>query len=291
MGWMILPDHQHLTIEPGKKAQISLTYAFTGRHEALAKTPKLSLATDYLDEGSRIALPERWITMQVDLAPVPDTFFLHTEQRVLDLGGDNSALRVRSDSFELPDGPFTLECWANPDKELSNGALVAKTESSEFGILIRDGVARFEVFLGESYKRAEATTKLAVDKWSHVAGVFDGENLSLYIDGSRVGHVEAEGKRKTNSKPLYIGADPDGRGAATRSFSGQIDNVRLSSVARYAGGAFETDGGEVSPDPDTVLLFDCNRSVGVFVPGRAAGRNVSGRMVGKLANLVDGNVE
>lgn len=287
-GWLVLPDHQHVKIQPGGEMEIALTYAFTGSAESLAVVPELSIETDYLDGNARITLPGRKLGMEVALAPLDEAFFSGAEQRVLVLGGESSGVRVDSSAYELPDGPFTVECWANPDVEMENNALLAKMESSEFGILINGGVPQFQVFLDGSYRQAVAAEKLPLQQWSHVAGVFDGEAVSLYVNGRLAAQSEASGMRKPNKQPLFIGADPDGNGQPTRSFIGKLDNVRLSKGVRYTGEAFDLSVSEFMVDADTLLLFDCDRVVSFFLPGQKSGGQISARLAGAKAHLVEG---
>ncbi|MEZ5328949.1 MAG: LamG domain-containing protein [Verrucomicrobiales bacterium] len=157
--------------------------------------------------------------------------------------------------------------------------------------MINGGVPQFQVFLGGGYKQAVAAEKLPLHQWSHVAGVFDGEAVSLYVNGSLVAQSEASGQRKRNKLPLFIGADPGSNGQPTRSFTGKIDNVRLSKGVRYSGDAFVPSRGEFSLDADTLLLLDCDRTIASFVPGQKSGGQVSARLVGPKAKLVDGRIE
>jgi hypothetical protein len=93
--------------------------------------------------------------------------------------------------------------------------------------------------------------------------VFDGNQLALFVDGERVATKACEGKRKTNELPLYLGADPDNSGEPTRSFIGQLDEFRLSKVARYQENF--TPARRHQPDPETVLLHHFDQVVGPFV--------------------------
>ncbi|MGK0189247.1 MAG: hypothetical protein ACI9R3_005064 [Verrucomicrobiales bacterium] len=290
-GWLVLPDHQHLTIAPGESAEVAFTYAFTGASEALSAVPHLKIDTDYLDGNARITLPGRTKKLEVDLAPVSEDFFTTDAHQTLSLGGESSALRVNSAAFDLPDGAFTIECWAYPEGEMENVALLSKTEGSDYGIHVQNGMPQFMVYLDGKYRQAVSAEVLPAGQWSHVAGVFDGESVSLFLNGRRVAHSEASGERKRNDKPFFIGADPDGNGKPTRSFAGRIDNVRLSKNARYTEETFEPEKSEFKPDDTTVLLFDCDRAVSSFVPGQSAIGTVSGLLVGKKAQLVDGMVD
>ena len=92
------------------------------------------------------------------------------------------------------------------------------------------------------------------DAWHHVAGVYDGRRVRLFVDGELAAEVERSGRRLPNGLPLVIGADVDGSGRAVSHFEGMIDGVRLSKSARY-GGAFEPSHRH-EPDAETVLLYE-----------------------------------
>lgn len=62
----------------------------------------------------------------------------------------------------------------------------------------------------------------------HLAGVYDGANISLFIDGLRVAGRAGTGVIPANDTPLVIGRIQDGLGF----FDGQIGEVRISRVAR-----------------------------------------------------------
>ena len=71
--------------------------------------------------------------------------------------------------------------------------------------------------------------------------------------------------RKTNPLPLVIGADTaGGHQAAVSHFNGLIDAVRLSTVARYEGGAFGVPE-RLAPDVATLLLLNMDRPLGGWI--------------------------
>ncbi len=70
-------------------------------------------------------------------------------------------------------------------------------------------------------------TVLALNEEYHLAGVWDGEEARLYVNGVLAGRAAGEGPRQRNGLPLVIGGDADASGAATRLFSGEINDVRL----------------------------------------------------------------
>ena len=132
---------------------------------------------------------------------------------------------------------------------------MAKTQGSEFGIFANDGEVSFAVHLDGAYVDAKSgDARLALDRWSHVAGVFDGREVRVYLDGVQVGALEGEGKRTPNSLDFIIGGDVDGWGNAVSTWDGDIDEVRISTSARYAAPEFSPER-RFKADDDTLLLL------------------------------------
>jgi hypothetical protein len=157
---------------------------------------------------------------------------------------------------------MTLETWVRPINNEGYNAIIAKTQGSEFALFSDEGVPQFDIHLNGAYVTAAAQEKLPTDQWTHLAGVFDGNHVSLYVNGKRVAQVAGSGTRGTNTLPLFLGADPDSRGNPTRSFTGWLDEVRLSAAAVY-----DTEFSpqrRLAPTAETVLLFHLDRGFGPF---------------------------
>lgn len=67
-------------------------------------------------------------------------------------------------------------------------------------------------------------------KWSHVAGVYDGKSISLYLDGKGIGNRTA-GSLRVWDKDLYIGGCGDD---TNRFMDGLIDEVYIFNRALSA---------------------------------------------------------
>ncbi len=241
--------------------------------ETLLNVPAVSLVVEAKTSSVRVRLPEAIQPIELALGQVPADYFNVSRDRCLHVDGDDSAVRVESDAIELPDGPMTLEAWVRPQSLPGYRAIAAKTESSEFAIFSDEGVPEFSIHLGGRYVVAKAIHPMKAGRWTHLAGVYDGESVSLFVDGERVANQSARTKssekttqslsQRHNRLPFFIGADPNPRGNPTRSFHGWIDEVRLSSAAVY-GQAFAPPLRHV-PGEETVFLYHFDRSVGPFV--------------------------
>jgi hypothetical protein len=64
-----------------------------------------------------------------------------------------------------------------------------------------------------------------VGEWHHVAGVIEGNNLSMYLDGVLAASNTISGTINTNSYQVWIGAQ--NRGSYSYYFNGNIDDVRM----------------------------------------------------------------
>ena len=265
--WTLLPAHQHLALDPGEKKRTSFRVMRPG--SGLGKDfrmAKLTMDLDYLEDGARVSLPTRQVEIPTTLGSgLPAELFETDKNHVLQLGG-KGAVKVDSSSIDLPsDSAFTLEGWIQLGKDQKQNAAIAKTESSEFGLYFHDSAIQFDVHLGGSYVSVQSPSLAGDRLWHHVAGVYDGAEVRLYLDGKLIGRRAGSGPRAVNGHPLYIGADPSSNGAPTRRFTGMIDEVRLSSVARYEGEGFEPTL-RFEPDATTVFLYHFDEALGVFHP-------------------------
>jgi hypothetical protein len=263
--WNMSPDHVHARIESGETA----TFRFDARRgpdaiDAAFRWPELELQVDYLAEHNRFHVPRKRHPVPV-FGSLPEVMAADPNL-VASFDGVDDAMSIPSKAIELPDGPLTLEAWFNADEFSGRRGLLAKTEGSEYGIFVSDGHPSFYLHLDGAYSQLEVPgVTMETGRWYHVAGVYDGKELRLYVDGRIVASGPASGTRTRNTLPLIVAADVGGGGAGTSFFDGFIDEVHLSSVARYDGDAFEPVDRHV-PDDATILLLHMDALHGPWSP-------------------------
>ncbi|TWU41077.1 LamG-like jellyroll fold domain-containing protein [Novipirellula artificiosorum] len=261
--WITSLDHDHFTLAPGKKTQLEVRFHREADLAAELTVPRLMLDMQYLGKSARIGLPSVSTPVSLKLAAVPADYFDTVANRCLQVIDEQSVLRIDSSELRLHDGPFTLEAWVNPAQTAGHRGLIAKTEGSEFAFFMDEGVPQFDVHLDGHYVNAKARDVLKPNQWSHLAGVFDGSELRLFVNGKRVGSAPGSGKRTRNDLPLYVGADPDHAGRPHRPFVGKIDEVRISKKAMY-----QEDFSPLrrfAPEAETLMLLHLDRRLGPFV--------------------------
>ncbi|MPZ84303.1 MAG: hypothetical protein GEV28_29465 [Actinophytocola sp.] len=88
-----------------------------------------------------------------------------------------------------------------------------------------DGVISFAVAVGTKFRQAVSTVTVPVGEWHHLAGTFDGERVTLYLDGVMVASTAAKGSLgPATGTNLIVGADPVD---PESKFTGAVDDVRL----------------------------------------------------------------
>jgi hypothetical protein len=118
----------------------------------------------------------------------------------------------------------------------------------------------------ENYASVNARAEVAVKKWQHIAGVWDGQELRLYLDG------ELQNTRsgvdyctQLSKSPFFLGADPAGLGTydvAEGFLHGRMRAARISRGVEYVD-SFTTPE-SLDKRPDTIALYDFTYDTGRF---------------------------
>lgn len=103
--------------------------------------------------------------------------------------------------------------------------------SMHFGITSQILGPAFSVNTGVGFFSAMSPTPISVNQWHHLVGVYDGSNVSLYVDGVLAARTAASGYLVADSNNLAIGTLD---GNALASFNGVIDEVQIYGVGLTA---------------------------------------------------------
>lgn len=280
--WRTTLDHQHLKIGPGESRAINFEVRRPAGQINSVSLPAVKLTPAYLGETTRVQLEPVIVPLGVQPGSVPANYFSPSEPRCLRVDGELSAVRVDSQDISLPNGPMTLEAWVRPAENIGFNAIVAKTQDSEYSLFSDEGVPEFSIHLDGKYVLVSASNKLPTDRWTHLAGTYDGEQVTLFVNGKIVASKQASGKRKTNDLPLLLGAEPDGGGQPTRPFNGLLDEVRLTKAAIYT--AEFKPSRQLAPTAETVLLHHFDKKLGPFLLDHS--RSTANGYLGRDSKLV-----
>ncbi|MEC9257044.1 MAG: LamG domain-containing protein [Candidatus Poribacteria bacterium] len=143
----------------------------------------------------------------------------------------NIALQLDGKTYiEVPDSEslnpkkaLTIEAWMK--MESNGGECLAKDWGGQrdyiFPELIDGTKIRFVLWPQTKILDAPG---LELKKWQHHAGVWDGKEMRIYVDGKKVGAAAYSAKELNDSKAsLYIGVGDSAQWACT----GIIDEIRI----------------------------------------------------------------
>jgi hypothetical protein len=225
-----------------------------------AKTARIM--ADLKPGRRRLALVARDLAGNVTKITVP----LRVVNKVLVLDG-KSALAVTMKAVRLE--KFTIECWVRGSAagglRVKQSAVVARSaRTSGFGLFwgrADKGLPYAAVVLRErGFMALPARKAWRWEKWTHLALSFDGARVRFFVGGSLHSQVATRNPLLTGAAPLLVGAQPDSRNRPSSMFKGRIDELRLSSVARYTR-AFSPRR-YLKDDDNTVLLLRFDTMVG-----------------------------
>jgi hypothetical protein len=145
-----------------------------------------------------------------------------------------------------PQGPFTAEAWVRPNTIPDSGGTPCPISSAQFngnrsGWQIRERDTGWQFVLYTHNSSSVANDGLAntahggvpsTNSWTHLAGVYDGANTYLYVNGvayssSASGYVGNYDDGVNPAGPFTIGA----RSSLNNNFAGRVDEAAFYSRA------------------------------------------------------------
>jgi len=175
--------------------------------------------------------------------------FVFSQNFALDFDGINDKVGVAHDDALTPTDQLTLEAWIKAASWPSNeGTIICKHQQSggDKGYALAakpNGGAQFN-FLIDGWQRIDADPIMSTGTWYHLAGVYDGSSMKIYINGILQNTVNGvTGDIDASTGTLLFGENPQFTG---NYFNGVIDEVRIWTVARTEAEIQSTMGVELT---------------------------------------------
>jgi hypothetical protein len=204
--------------------------------------PAGTISVDQSGNGNDVALHGGAIfTNDIPVSPVPRT--RETNSGSMRLNG-TSAYGLVGPSADLQIAQqITIEAWIRRDVDngLSDVGIAGMQYGTDtrnaFNLFLRNG----QTSIGFEVTNVDGVTgtaevfnmPLAIGQWFHVAGVYDGSSVQLFVEGTLAASQGFSGEiGYTRSNSLLIGADNEGVPfSPTWFFPGTIDEVRIHDAA------------------------------------------------------------
>ena len=152
---------------------------------------------------------------------------------VAGISGKGVEFRSAKDVVQVADQPqFTVgehvgvAAWVNPKTVSGDQPIVIKrlNNKTAFSLGVHNGNIEMSVVLSTG-KTVISRAPIAANKWTHVAGMFDGTFVFLFINGQQFGQVFGAGTVRDVFAPIRIGATTQ-----SQYFNGTIDEVFLTTA-------------------------------------------------------------
>ncbi|WP_425391337.1 LamG-like jellyroll fold domain-containing protein [Ekhidna sp.] len=198
-----------------------------------------------------------------DLDAGANTGTLYSVENALIFDGDDN-ITVADDPTISPTGNITLEAWINLTSVGAFHTIIGKYDGTEGGYLLRVNNSNFVEFhtMDDNTTSSVATgsTALSASTWYHVAGVFDGSELRVYVNGVLDGALTDTRNPKDGSSALIIGEAFGG----ILDFNGSLDEVRIWNTDRTAAQIRANAASRITnPTGEANLVFYLDMNVGL----------------------------
>lgn len=176
--------------------------------------------------------------------------------------GDGAHIEVPNESdFDIATNNITVMCWVNIDEFTVADQVIISKGSTGFGLQRNASTNGIAFRLGSSLV-VNSTSDIDDGKWHHIAGVYDGSVMTLYIDSVESNSVSGSISIPNNNDPVWISGCSDQYG---KEFNGIIDNVKIYDIAMGASDIktlFVSQGGkDCADDISADVNDDCQVNV------------------------------
>lgn len=145
---------------------------------------------------------------------------------------------------------FTIEANVNPNGDGSSYNMIASKGDSSAAFRISENKAYFFIKnTGGKWITAQAPLSgEELNSWLHVAAIYNGNDISVYVEGKELVTTANAGTVASVNYPLGIGYCPE----TGRTSSNFIQNIRVYNKALTKD---ELDHGAYGPDSENVVLW------------------------------------
>lgn len=148
---------------------------------------------------------------------------------------EGSYVSVDYSSNLQPTDSITVEAIVKFDTTISEGtmAILSITEEGGYGLLAYNGNLEIFAYINSEIEYAWETVPYEENAWYHLAGVFDGQYLRFYLNGSLKNETTVSGQISYEyPNSLQIGRDASATNIPEGDqFYGVIDEIRITGNA------------------------------------------------------------
>lgn len=134
------------------------------------------------------------------------------------------------DEFDIT-GNMTIESWIKMNGLGGTQHILSKTGDSGIGnsylLESLNGDPQFSVSMGSVWSTVAAGITLSADEWYHIAGVYDGTTIQIYINGVLHNSLAVTGNIEMSTATVQLGGSSSGN-----NWNGAMDEIRIWRTTR-----------------------------------------------------------
>jgi hypothetical protein len=166
--------------------------------------------------------------------------------------GATDYLSAANNTAFVLDGTFTLEAWVYPSRDYSTFQTIFTKRAGDtpaaWQLYISKTTGYLAYYNGSGYV---STTVVPLNTWSHVAAVYDGTNINLYLNGVRV--LQSATTNTDQSTGVKVGYHFSSEAEAFQGFITDARIVKGSQV--YSGTTYTVPTAPLTAISGTSLLL------------------------------------
>lgn len=163
----------------------------------------------------------------------PENVAGHTG-RAIQLSGLDDFIEVTPHpALTLTGDQLTLQTWIFPRGYNGSNTMISKgTHSFSLEQHHKDSIS-FTVHTEKAYRVSAYLPRDWNYNWHHVAGIYDGKNIAIYMDGNQIARTHASGKLQRTYYEVMVGKNHEGDHENTPGFisNAVFDEVMIHDIA------------------------------------------------------------
>ena len=169
--------------------------------------------------------------------------------------------RVEVDNSKTlnPTKQISILAWEYLEDKGGNRRFLQKSASggdNQYRLLLEWGNFRFDAGPGVTPNTVDVPI-FSEKKWHHVAGIYDGKEITLYIDGNKEGSKPAKGDMVPSDGPIFLGTK------WAEAPNGDYWNGKIDEVAVLSRGITQAEVKEVMKGFDKIFVVDSTGKIAI----------------------------
>lgn len=185
-------------------------------------------------------------------------------------GHDDWVEFYRDASLDITGNQISIGFWVKPKEIPQPNTFIAKGKY-QYGIgMPESNILEFYI---HNKKRISVRAKVSADfydNWHHIAGIYDGKKLQLFLDENKIGETRFTGNISSTPFPLCIGREAETHDQG--EFSGRMSSMTIDDVKVFDKAVSISDFYKNTGDAVLDLDFETDKREGDFYAVGLGGR-------------------